>query len=321
MTGRERPRPLEVLSESGPLGLALRAGAKILRTTGTFLAGAADRLAAHAGTLSRADRRALAPNGVYADRYRGRRCFVIGNGPSLATQDLAPLAGELTFVMSAFFRHTAVERWQPTYYCFADPLFFDGSATMRDFFGSLGERVRDATFLVPLHARRAIAEQGLLPEDRLRFVAFGRPLAATTEVRIDLRGRVSAVQSVSQLAILAAMFMGCSPIYLLGLDHDWLSHRGLDRHFYQGYAGLEKHPQVQPDLKKWRYRDLMESQLALWRGYEALDALARRAGIRILNATGGGFLDVFEGADYALVVADGSARGGDRPAGTASGSA
>ena len=31
---------------------------------------------------------------TYHDLYRGKRCFVIGNGPSLRQMDLSPLKGE-----------------------------------------------------------------------------------------------------------------------------------------------------------------------------------------------------------------------------------
>jgi hypothetical protein len=108
--------------------------------------------------------------------------------------------------------------------------------------------------------------------------------------------------SVSQLCIMAAIYMGCSPIYLLGLDHDWLAHRGEAGHFYPGHGGLEKHQEFKPQLSDWSYKFLMECQLKLWTGYETLAEIAARKGIRILNATNGGFLDVFERVNYEDVI-------------------
>jgi len=91
------------------------------------------------------------------------------------------------------------------------------------------------------------------------------------------------------------MFMGCSKIYLLGLDHDWLSHGGEHINFYS-----EQAIDSQPDgnLNGWRYKPLMESVLTMWEIYEKLEQLARAEGITICNATRGGFLDVFERANY-----------------------
>ena len=108
--------------------------------------------------------------------------------------------------------------------------------------------------------------------------------------------------SVSQLCIMAAMYMGCSQIYLLGLDHDWLSHKGENSHFYNGHGGLEKNADFKPQLSDWSYKFLMECQLTLWRGYEKLKEMADLRGISIINATNGGFLDVFERVDYRTLV-------------------
>jgi hypothetical protein len=46
----------------------------------------------------------------------------------------------------------------------------------------------------------------------------------------------------------------------------------------------------------------MESQLILWTGYEKLRDLAEAEGCQIINATNGGFLDVFDRADYEAVM-------------------
>jgi hypothetical protein len=50
----------------------------------------------------------------------------------------------------------------------------------------------------------------------------------------------------------------------------------------------------------------MESQLILWSGYEKLREIADKKGCRIINATNGGFLDVFELADYEEVIGNAS---------------
>src|SRR5436190_17810789 len=60
--------------------------------------------------LSRRDLvRRLAPNVKLANKHRNeRRCFVVGNGPSLNTQNLTLLANEFTIVANSFFQHRDV---------------------------------------------------------------------------------------------------------------------------------------------------------------------------------------------------------------------
>src|SRR5437870_11367880 len=241
-------------------------------------------------------------NSIFRDKHKGQRCFVIATGPSLNTQDISPLGNEITFAMSGFWQHPVIEQWQPTYYCICDPVYFDGSEPMKKFFASMTARSKQSTFFAPLFARPVLKEQRLLPPDKTYMVAFHGDLNGAEIKDLDFAKFIASAMSVSQFCLMAAIYMGCSPIYLLGFDHDWLSHRGTYRHFYEGLGGLEEHPKVRPELTDHSYKVVMECALVIWRGYESLLALARRKGIRILDATSGGFLDVFEPADYEQLV-------------------
>jgi hypothetical protein len=252
--------------------------------------------------LTSSEAQLLVRNTVFRDKHKGRRCFVIATGPSLKTQDITPLGDEITFVMSGFWKHEVTEHWQPTYYCVSDPIYFDGSATMKNFFASLTARCPNSTFFVPLAARDVIREQQLLPRDKTYPVAFEGDLDQREIKELDFTKLVPSAMTVSQFCLMLAIYMGCSPIYLLGFDHDWLSHRGTHRHFYEGLGGLESHPQVRPELTDQNYKEMLECALVIWRGYEVLLELARRKGIQILDATNGGFLDVFEPATYEDLV-------------------
>lgn len=271
---------------------------RILLRAGQGLVRASTNLERHPSSeLSPVERQLLAKNAVFRNCHAGKRCFVIGNGPSLAQQDLTPLANEITFAASGFWKHPIVERWQPTYYCFADPLFFDGSESSLNFFRQLRTRIHETTFILPSSAARMVQNHQLVSDECAYYVAFGDSLSRGGLGTITLTEKIPAVINVVQLAMLAALYMGCSPIYLLGLDHDWLAHRGPDRHFYSGGI-LEKHPQVVSKLEEYSYKYLMECQLELWRGYESLQEFARQQGLKIFNATAGGFLDVFPRTEF-----------------------
>ena len=274
---------------------------RILRGTGTKLVTTAEKLTPQP-RQSREERQTLARNLEFKNKHQGQRGFVIGTGPSLARQDLTPLANEITFALSGFWKHSIIEQWQPTYYCFSDPLLFDGSAVMDQFFHSLTERITTSTFFVPLSALKIVQEHRLLPAERTYYVAFHGDLSTDVVDDLDFTRPVPGIMNVAQLCMMLAIYMGVSPIYLLGLDHDWLSHTGETKHFYAGHAGLEKHPEVRPVLADWSYRHLMECQLVGWKAYENLARLAALKGIKIYNATDGGFLDVYERAGYREVV-------------------
>src|SRR5258708_22569556 len=98
---------------------------------------------------------------------------------------------------------------------------------------------------------------------------------------------------------MAAMYMGFTRIYLLGVDHDWLSHGGQHLNFYS-----QEEAESQPDgnLPEWNYHSLMEAVLTMWKVYEMLLRVAQREGIKIINATHGGFLDVFDRRSYESII-------------------
>ena len=281
----------------------LHLGKRALRRGGNTLTAAAEKIPTEK-LASGPEKRLLQKNASLRDKHKGQRCFVIATGPSLGSQDLTPLAEEITFVMSGFWKHPVVQLWQPTYYCISDPLYFDGSEPMRNFFASLSSRIHDSVFFLPLAGRDIVRGQNLLPEERICWVGFDGELGHGQLKDIDLSRFIPSAMTVSQLCLMAAIYMGCSPIYLLGMDHDWLSHREEHRHFYLGHGGLENHPSVRPELQDHSYKTVMECALIIWNGYEALLQLAQKKGIEIFNATDGGFLDVFERVDYRHVVSN-----------------
>ena len=52
--------------------------------------------------------------------HEGKRCFVIGNGPSLCPEDLDLLCGEYTFAANRIYNIFDRTSWRPTYYLTVD---------------------------------------------------------------------------------------------------------------------------------------------------------------------------------------------------------
>lgn len=256
--------------------------------------------------IDKGSRDIVARNDRLRGKHAGRRAFVLANGPSLAGQDIRPLKDELTFVLNAFWKHPLTEEWDPTYYFFADPDLFDGSGETAEFFAQARSRCSGSTFFAPLSARSVIENRRLLPVEQTYFVAFAGRLHAGLRLFPDLARPLPTVQGVTQMAIMAAMSMGCSPIYLLGFDHDAIFRRAElqegeeDRtpHFYHGPA-IANRPNVWPVYSTETH---LRCELMLYEGYNAIKSVADQHGVVIQNATDGGFLDVFPRVDYVSIL-------------------
>ena len=58
--------------------------------------------------------------GQYKGKYKGRRCFIIGNGPSLTLEDLETLGSEITFATNRIYHIYEQTAWRPSFYCIQD---------------------------------------------------------------------------------------------------------------------------------------------------------------------------------------------------------
>lgn len=56
----------------------------------------------------------------FKNKYKGKRCFIIGNGPSLVKKDLDKLENEYTFAANMIYHSFKSTKWRPTFYTIAD---------------------------------------------------------------------------------------------------------------------------------------------------------------------------------------------------------
>jgi hypothetical protein len=284
-------------------GWPFYAARRALRGTAGKMLAAADWLSLREKYTLASHRRPLLPtNAELRDRHRGRRCFVIGNGPSLARQDLSRLAGEVTIAMNGFVRHPLLDVVRPPYYLFADGAFFDGSDASCQLLADIRARAVHSEFIAPYSAAADIRDRGWLDPARTRHVAFAGNLRSARLRTLDLTRPIPSVMNCMQLGVMLAMYMGCSEVYLIGADHDFLAHQGTHRHFYAGQT-LAGHKVINDDYGRYRYLEMIRIVTDVWLGYGVLGDHAARRGVTIANCTDGGFLDVFPRRPFEQVLA------------------
>jgi hypothetical protein len=243
----------------------------------------------------RMNRKFVAPNKQLEDIHLHRRAFVIGNGPSLAHQDLSVLRGEITFVVNSFWMHSDITELQPTYYVLIDPLFFDGSVSSRTSLGKMAAAANRSVFIVPACYRRNAIEKGCLPLERTKFVSFAGVLHDSEINWPELHCHVPGMWNVVQLALLGALYMGCHQIYLIGCDHDFIPGDGQDWKHFHADSSIPGHAELDaPEPLVHTYNSLANT----WKAYGHIQKMACSRGVSIFNATHGGQLDAFNRISY-----------------------
>lgn len=231
----------------------------------------------------------------YRDKYKGQRCFVIGNGPSLQKMDLSVLKDEVTMASNGFYGMFE-ELGFPTTFMF----FEDREQTYirrKDI-----NRLKGVTKLVALSNAYCIKESPetiffneKFPGDKVTrpfFPRFSEDFASVAY----LGGTVSFVM------MQWACYLGFDEIYVIGVDHNYgelpklfppgkikISEENVDQiqqlHFSKGYYKVGDVMGV-PDV------EFQESSYSL-----ANDHISN-SGKKIRNAGLESKLDAFEKVDF-----------------------
>ncbi|MCR5635631.1 MAG: DUF115 domain-containing protein [Clostridiales bacterium] len=228
------------------------------------------------------------------DIHKGERCFVIGNGPSLAAEDLNTLAknNEITFGMNRIYKIFDKTDWRPTYYACEDVNIFHDSI---DEINALSSKIK----FIPINVKWF---NGIKIKDAYYFKAnYNReldfPYSFSTEIdkQLDSRG------TVTFTCMCIAAYMGFKEIYLLGVDHNYrvtineLGETVVDEnskdYFCEGYDD---------DIKDQVIHDMRNNT----RCYNLAKQFAEKNGIKIYNATRGGKLEIFERMDFDKLIGD-----------------
>ncbi len=220
-------------------------------------------------------RRRLLP---FHNRHQGERCFILGNGPSLARMDLSPLRNEITFGLNRIYLLFDRLGFLPTYYVCVNEL------VLTQFADDI-QQLRMPKFL-NWNCRHCFDGS----DSTLNFIRMR--LSLSDGVQTDATRPLYGGGTVTFAALQLAYFMGFQTVVLVGVDHRFVS-RGIPNRTVVRAHEMDRdhfHPDYFPPGSKWQLPDLRRSEIA----YARARAVFERDGRRILDATLDGQCPVFE---------------------------
>lgn len=220
---------------------------------------------------------------------KGKRCFIIGNGPSLTLDDLEKLTNEDTFACNYIFKLFDQTAWRPSYYFLQDYLNLRKMGWIPD---KSVEECR-ASFISGSCLRHRNGK-------RLKneyFFYLNNILAMKKEIfkfSKDISKEIFEGFTVTYSMIQAAVYMGYEEIYLLGVDHNYTgSNKENEKEeggSYMKELNMSLNLDCPPALDKTVF------------AYMKARTECESMGVKIYNATRGGKLEVFERCDIDKVL-------------------
>lgn len=218
------------------------------------------------------------------DIHKGKRCFIVCNGPSLKTADLDKITqyGEISFGSNKIVKIFPKTRWRPTYYTILDERYqysFDINQEMP----SKIQFYRSDSYI---HTHK-------VNHNCVWFNGDGdRALLDNPKFSEDAARVVYSIATVTYAMLELAVYMGMRELYIIGCDHSY----GLERtkegkivntgqkSYFEGSDGKDQ----KLAGNSW------EQEIAFNYARKYADA----HGIKIYNATRGGKLEAFERVDF-----------------------
>lgn len=219
------------------------------------------------------------------DKYKGRRCFIVGLGPSLTTADLDLLARnrEYTFSMNRCYQLFDRTEWRPDCYFISD-----GKACTPPTMKAIDEMLKNGTQVIYSRLQiRKMPKEAIYYKARYNhFIMMNsayrhyREKGHYCKMSPDAGSFIYDGHTCVHSIIQAAYYMGFSEVYLIGTDCTYSKNA---RHA-QGIETAKSALKPNDDMEKFiiDYESMAE------------DIKKKNLDFRIYNCTRGGALEVFE---------------------------
>lgn len=221
--------------------------------------------------------------------YKNRRCFLIGNGPSLTAEDLTKLLeyNEITFSFNRIYNIFDETYWRPTFYISQDEKMLSGCSDIVD-------KLELPVKFIPIQLQWY---HNINIHDAIYFNMNWQQVENPKDFLFsdNIAKRIDCASTGMYTAAQMAVYMGFKEIYLIGVDHHF--------HISQNSEGKILVDNSVKDYFSDKYNEdkdnlyipnTEKSTLT----YVAMKKHCEARGVKVFNATRGGKLEVFPRVDF-----------------------
>lgn len=253
-------------------------------------------------------RNLLKENEDLRNAYSGKRCFVLGNGPSLNEIDFSRLKNEVVFTVNQLPAHPNFKDLNSNFHIIIDLRAFglrygeeeDAPGFAKYCMELMKEMSEqgDPVLIVPYQVKRILERERVPEKLRTKYIYFSTEKFIDGYQHCELTVPIPDFSCVILVAILCAIYMGFSQIYLMGCDQTCILdilECGLGNSTKYGHA---QDDDVEGDTLA--YRTMIEStsidrylygEYETHEGYKALYSFARKRRIKMYNLSSTTLID------------------------------
>ncbi len=235
------------------------------------------------------------------DIHKGKRCFILGSGPSIKKENLKPLKNEIVFALNNFYVHEDFAEIMsgdvPKYYMTAPIHPPQSEDEWKRWFEDMESHMpKNTKMLFGLNAYdgniKTIFDKYKIFENHKiswYFAGVNYEDENFSKNAMDITKPIYTAEAVSVYALLLAIYMGFDEIYLLGMDHDYFLYE--DESQMRMY---EKAVHQQNEFER-TFGDTfyIKEFLRQYNIFLKYKAFADHSTSKIFNASNGGILKLF----------------------------
>jgi hypothetical protein len=221
------------------------------------------------------------------DCYHNRRCFILGNGPSLMQTDLTALKNELTIGSNGLFLIFDQMGYKPTFLTVEDPLVAEDRSTALN-------AISGTIKIFPFDLKYCLQQ-----DPHTIYINFIRGYKNFPLFSKNFNKKAYWGGTVSFLNLQLAYYIGCKTIYLIGFDHNYTIKDKIENNIIYSKTKDENH--FHPDYFGPGFRWHDPKVWKMEAGYKAAKKILAENDIKIFNATAGGKLEVFERKKFEVI--------------------
>ena len=235
-------------------------------------------------TFSYKKKKLLSVNIEYKNKYRGKKCFILGTGPSvsnLSDKEMRIINENYSFGVNSLYKSEVGRKISPNFYVLMD----------RDYINEGGQVFSDICDIYNNRDFTFITDYRLAKNEQLKFLAgtiyISPKKYPVSGVEIDITKDVSGVNNVVSYSILIAMYMGFEEIYLVGCDYNLFCTKG-GSHCYQDDNEISKYNLAYYLKYFWLTTEF----------HYMIQAKSKKLGVKIINITKDSLLDAYQFGEF-----------------------